>query len=455
MRESRIVACIVCLLVTAFLATGCTTVPSNPTPDRELRTYAIIAADDQGDLSQTELNSVVDTLVQFLLDQGYVRSDQTFVDDPAQAMTIFRMKIAWNEGRTSFAVVSVAPSSGGAIVYAGEIPADVSPGRSPYDSPYDDWDNDPWRYDDDFGYAYGPYCPFLTIFPFMPFYGFEHHRRPTHPVARHPSEHHQNDAHRPRDWSQHRHYTGPWEVGRQPSGPLLPQQRPGSPFGHQNSSPVGRRNHRTSEHQTATPTSGSSRPPPRDSDARPAPGVAPDRPPVRNTRGGPPPGPPRISGPSSDREVRPPPNDAHRTSPSRPPGDNRTVPPTGPIERPQHRDTTNRAGPTPPQQPASASGRDHPAPAPGSMPPTRPAPNPDHRPPRDPPPERPAPPPTAPPRTFVPPPPRDNPPAQRNLNPPSSRESTPPSPRSAPPPPAPSSSNSKTDDRSSGRDKAR
>ena len=90
MKTLRLFACTLCAIALAILGSGCASASSSPAPARQLRTYAIVAVDDQGILSQTELNKIEDSLVQFLLDQGYVRNNQTLLDDPARADAVFQ-----------------------------------------------------------------------------------------------------------------------------------------------------------------------------------------------------------------------------------------------------------------------------------------------------------------------------------------------------------------------------
>jgi hypothetical protein len=403
MRSPCYLACVLCVLLTAFLASGCTSTASMPAPRRLVQTYAIVAADDQGILSQTELNSIVDTLVQFLLDQGYVRSDQVFIDDPGQAAVVFRMRIAWNTGRTSFAVVSVAPSSGGPVVYADAAPV-AAPTAYP---PDEDWDDDPWRYDDDVGYAYGPYCPFFTIFPFIPFYGFDHHHRP--PLVHRPPQHRRPSEHRLPTWRQYRQYVTPSQVGSASRIPLLLPQRPRRSSGLAGSSPAWSRTHPAPAHQTQPATSTSGRP--------------------------------------ADRDVRPPISDAHRTSPSRPPVNDRAQPQDVSTSRPPIRESNRHQAAGSSQYPASPAGHDPSASANRSMAPTRPAPGPDHHPAPDSFPH-PASSNVRPPSATIPP--REPAPSRQDYSPAPSHSSAP---SPSPPAPSASSSSSKTDSKSQSRDR--
>jgi hypothetical protein len=238
-----------CAIAIAVLGSACTSASPRPASVRPVRSYAIVAMDGQGVLSQTELNQVEDSLVQFLLDQGYVRGNQTLLDDPAQADALFRIKIAWNSVRTSFAIVDVAPSYNDAPATAGLPPVDateVPPPAYTEETPPPDGDvpYDPWPYDEESGYAYGPYWAFMPFFYFGPYGGFEHHRRPWPPVVgrpprdhRPPREHRPPSDHRPPRWT-HYGFDGPsWHSvgGSTPTLVSSHRNRPSS--GHKGSSP--------------------------------------------------------------------------------------------------------------------------------------------------------------------------------------------------------------------------
>jgi hypothetical protein len=213
MKMLCLLTCALCAIATAILGSGCASPSLIPVPVRQLHTYAIVAVDDQGILSRTELNKVEDTLVQFLIDQGYVRNNQTLVDDPSQADAVFRINLSWNAARSSFAIVNVTPSSGAAAASA--IPPPVYVDGVPW--PADDWAYDPWiDYGDDFGYAYGPCSPFLAVFPFFPYYGFEHYRRPLPPIVRHSQQENRppSDRHQPA-WTRDRGHVTPWIPGNE------------------------------------------------------------------------------------------------------------------------------------------------------------------------------------------------------------------------------------------------
>ena len=222
MKTSRPFANVLFALGLAVLGSGCATASYSAVPIRQLQTYAIVAVDDHGILSQSELDKIRDTLVQFLIDQGYVHYDQVLIADPISADTVFRIRIAWPATGGSIAIMGVAPSYSGGGVYA-DAPVSYAP---PAPWVYDGWSYDPWLYGDYYGgYSYGPYCPFLTVFPFISFYGFDHHRRPSPPYIhyfppRHPA---------PVYWSSSRdrysHYVPPWHPDREARTPLLPPRR--------------------------------------------------------------------------------------------------------------------------------------------------------------------------------------------------------------------------------------
>jgi hypothetical protein len=144
------------------------------------------------------------------------------IADPISADTVFHIRIAWPATGGSIAIMGVAPSYSGGGVYA-DAPVSYAP---PAPWVYDGWSYDPWLYGDYYGgYSYGPYCPFLTVFPFISFYGFDHHRRPSPPYIhyfppRHPA---------PVYWSSSRdrysHYVPPWHPDREARTPLLPPRR--------------------------------------------------------------------------------------------------------------------------------------------------------------------------------------------------------------------------------------
>ena len=72
MKTPRLFASMLCVIAIVVLESGCTSASSSPVPVRQLHTYSIVAIDDQGVLSATELNQIEDTLVQYLIDRKSV-----------------------------------------------------------------------------------------------------------------------------------------------------------------------------------------------------------------------------------------------------------------------------------------------------------------------------------------------------------------------------------------------
>ena len=472
MKKPLLLSVTLCAIALAVLASGCTSASSSPTPVRQLRTYAVVAVDDQGILSQTELNKIVDSLVQYLIDQGYVRSNQTLLDDPVRADAVFRIKIAWNEGQSSFGIVEVEPSYGGgdgsaspppAYATTTPLPPPVYAAGAPW--PYDDWSYDPWLNDDDFGYAYGPYCPFLTVFPLIPYFGFEHHRRlpPLIVHREHPDRRPPLDHRRP-PWTRYRSYMPSGYAGAVSRPPLLSPRPSGArPPSWQ----------RRSSAPTAPARYGGY--PGSDHHALPAP-YATGRTRIRNPENGQPstnrfPASPQgqhSSGRPQRIDSGPPVRPADHDQPPRPtdparPGNqnfsnsNRTLPQDSQGRPPPSTVARERAQPQRVNPSSSAMPAREPAPPPRSNPPphresTPPARN------FSPPPSRGNPPPSAMP-AREPAPPRSNPPPQRESTPPPRSDSPPPSRAAAPSPPPPSappprsSSESGRDSRPQSRDR--
>ncbi len=240
MKTLRLLSWTLIAIALAFLCPGCASVSQGPMPVRpvqlQARTYAVVATDNQGILSQTELEQVEDSLVQFLLDQGYVRGNQTLVDDPARADVIFQIKIAWNAPRTSFAIVDVSPCYGGGGATAGPPPAYATAVPPP---PDDDVSFDPWSYGDEYSYAYGPYCLFPSVYYFGPWLGFEHHRRHFPPtVYRPPRESRPHPDHRPSRWTHFRTDGPSWYGGTGHRPPVAPSRNNRAQSGRDHSSPT-------------------------------------------------------------------------------------------------------------------------------------------------------------------------------------------------------------------------
>jgi hypothetical protein len=165
-------------LAFALLTAACTSVPTGSTRIRELHTFAIVAADEQGVLPPTDLAKVRISIVQYLTSQGYVRSDQVYTDDIVHADMVFRVRIAWIAAGKSFLVTEVAPTYGGA--------APARAGAAEAAEPDVPWSYDP-SYDDSSysGYCYGPYAPWILA-PFAPIYVWAHRWPPTPPIVHHP-----------------------------------------------------------------------------------------------------------------------------------------------------------------------------------------------------------------------------------------------------------------------------
>ena len=226
MKTPRPFANVLFALGFAVLGSGCATTSYSAVPIRQLQTYSIVAVDDHGILSQSELDKIRDTLVQFLIDQGYVHYDQVLIADPVSADTVFRIKIAWPATGGSIAIMGVAPSYSGGDAYAA-APVSYAP---PAPWIYDEWSYDPWWCGDYYGsyyggYSYGPYCPFLTVFPFIPFYGFDHHRRPSPPFVRYFPPRHSAPVYWSSSRDRYSHYVPPWRPGGEARPPLLPPRR--------------------------------------------------------------------------------------------------------------------------------------------------------------------------------------------------------------------------------------
>lgn len=180
MKNPRPIAGILFALAFALFTSACTSVQAGSTRIRELHTYAIVAVDDQGVLSQADLAKIRIGIVQYLTDEGYVRSGQVFTDDVVHADMVFRVRIAWMDAGKSFAVTEVAPTYGGGAPVT-EYAADDS-------GPYLPSCYDPWYYDNSYygyGYFYGPYAPWIFA-PFAPIYVWDHHRHPSPPIVHHP-----------------------------------------------------------------------------------------------------------------------------------------------------------------------------------------------------------------------------------------------------------------------------
>lgn len=197
MKNFRLSAGLLGVLGLALLS-GCATLPrtrrvSRPAPPV---TYALMVTDAKGMLSPADFHKVEVGVIQYLLDEGYVRAGEKYVTDVMHADIVFRVRIAWQGTQGGFKVVEVVPSysappppPGG---YAGGGSAHYAPGYAGagwYGGPW--WNNDPWWYDDYYGF--GPYDAFGGFYPFVPIYAWNLHR---HDRGDH-------DGHRDRDPRHH------------------------------------------------------------------------------------------------------------------------------------------------------------------------------------------------------------------------------------------------------------
>jgi hypothetical protein len=202
MNHPRPIAGILFALTCALLSSACTSAQTGSTRIRELHTYAIVAVDDQGVLSQAELAKIQIGIVQYLTDEGYVRSGQVFTDDVVHAEMVFRVRIAWMDAGKSFAVTEVAPTYGGGAPVTEYAEGDSVPYLSSY--------YDPWYYDNsyyDYGYFFGPYAPWIFA-PFAPIHVWDYHRHPSPPIVHHPpSSRGLPEKHRPPWWNGYTRYS--------------------------------------------------------------------------------------------------------------------------------------------------------------------------------------------------------------------------------------------------------
>lgn len=179
------------LFALAFLAVGCTSLPRRSARVAGPRTYAIVVADAHGLLSRADLQRVEIGIVQYLLDEGYVRHGQTYTHDMMHADVVFRVRISWQDAAAgSFVVAEVVPSYGN-----GPVPSEAVAEAGPMSTT---GDYDPWYYGDAFdGNYYGPWSPFLGVAPFLPIYEWGHPRHPLPPATPRPLADDQHRAYRP------------------------------------------------------------------------------------------------------------------------------------------------------------------------------------------------------------------------------------------------------------------
>jgi hypothetical protein len=269
-KNPRPIAGILFALAFALLTSACTSVQTGFTRIKELHTYAIVAVDEKGVLSQSELAKIQIGIVQYLTDEGYVRSDQVFTDDVVHADAVFRVRIAWMDAGQSFAITEVVPSYS-----SGTAPTEYAAEASESYIPWS-YSPDPWLYDNsyyDYGYFYGPYAPWIFA-PFAPIYVWDHHHRPSPSIIHHPPPLNVSPKqHRPPWWNG---YTGYSPLPSQDNDALrhFPVRRPHDSARDDRQSPpppsTGRARNPDADHrpQRDASTAGAQRPPPKD---RPAP----------------------------------------------------------------------------------------------------------------------------------------------------------------------------------------
>jgi hypothetical protein len=216
---NRILPASAALLALALGTAGCTSMPRQTARMPEPRTYAIVVADAHGLLAPADLQRVEIGVVQYLLDEGYVRHDQTYIHDVVHADVVFRVQIAWqNAAAGSFTVAEVVPSYSVGTP-AGQYAAGAGPdyyGPDYYGPDY----YDPWLYGDAYGYydtyAYGPWGPFLGAAPFLPIFGSGHHHRSGPPLAHRPPGDDKKGTHHARPPGEYARWSPRWGDRRPP-----------------------------------------------------------------------------------------------------------------------------------------------------------------------------------------------------------------------------------------------
>ena len=403
----------------AFMTAGWASTPTRAAEDTSFQSYAIVAVDDRGVLSAAELADIQIGIVQYLVTQGYVHAGQVFTTDVVHADVVFRVGIAWQGTETRFTIVAVAPIYGDRPATTAPAPAAPSPDAN---DPDDTWpDDDIYDYPD-FGYAYGPYAPFLGIAPFFPFFDYGFHRRSPHPDHRPP-------LHRP-PWrnGDRRHLPSSRPNDHPPAPPpRLPQgrdrddHRPPTGTWHSRDSGPAHRPPPTTPLSRHLDNSGvDHRPPP----SR-LPGGDSHRPPADHR---PPPTASTARPQAPDRDGRPPPREMSTRHPPVPVSALRSLPP-GPSPVNSPRSVTAGRPPPPPRSSAVSAGSPR-GPVSTARPPSAPAPR------------------------ASPAAPRSSAPAsvsRSSVSPPASRSSAPPPSSSARS--APSSSNSSSDSTRNARDR--
>ncbi len=132
-------------------------------------TYAVVAVDHQGVLSATEFKKVEVGIIQYLLDDGFVRAEDKYVTDVMDAEIVFRVRIAWQGTKGGYTVTAVEPTFSPRPVAqsgAGGGPATAYAPRYAAGG----WYDNPWWYDGYYGPDFWPYAGFAGLSAFGPFY---------------------------------------------------------------------------------------------------------------------------------------------------------------------------------------------------------------------------------------------------------------------------------------------
>jgi hypothetical protein len=150
---------LILLLLVALFSSGCVLVSTKSA--RNVHTYAIVAVDDAGVLPRAVQETIEDDIVQYLIDKGLVRKGEIFVDDPAYADTVFRVRLAGNVSTGAAASVTyISPT------YRTRAPAYAASGPkySGFD-PYPSFAS--WAFDNYYNSTYmgGWYAPGYYIPP--------------------------------------------------------------------------------------------------------------------------------------------------------------------------------------------------------------------------------------------------------------------------------------------------
>lgn len=168
MKNFRLSAGLLGVLGLALLG-GCATPSSRTARAAPPATYAVIAVDSHGVLSAAEFKKVEVGVIQYLLDEGYVRAEDKYVTDVLNAEIVFRVRIAWQGTKGGFTVTQVEPtfsprpyaeSGGGVSTATGYVPW-YAPGG---------WYDNPWWYGDYYGYNFWPYAGIAGLSAFAPAY---------------------------------------------------------------------------------------------------------------------------------------------------------------------------------------------------------------------------------------------------------------------------------------------